>query len=39
MPVTVEIPVEKWMGKVLEVTLGATADEGGTRSQIGRAHV
>ncbi|RLC86590.1 MAG: acetyl-CoA decarbonylase/synthase complex subunit delta [Chloroflexi bacterium] len=32
MPVTVEIPVEKWMGKVLEVTLGATADEGGTRS-------
>ncbi|HEC34715.1 MAG TPA: acetyl-CoA decarbonylase/synthase complex subunit delta [Chloroflexi bacterium] len=28
----VEIPVEKWRGKVLEVTLGATADEGGTRS-------
>jgi len=27
-----EIPVEKWRGKVLEVTLGATADEGGTRS-------
>jgi len=29
---TVEIPVEKWTGKVLEVTLGATAEEGGTRS-------
>ncbi len=28
----VEIPVEKWTGKVLEVTLGATAEEGGTRS-------
>ncbi|MFQ6099651.1 MAG: acetyl-CoA decarbonylase/synthase complex subunit delta [Anaerolineae bacterium] len=32
MPVTVEIPIEKWTGKVREVTLGATADEGGTRS-------
>ncbi|HEY75021.1 MAG TPA: acetyl-CoA decarbonylase/synthase complex subunit delta [Thermoflexia bacterium] len=29
----VEIPVEKWTGKVLEVTLGATAEEGGTRSR------
>ncbi len=28
----VEVPVEKWTGKVLEVTLGATAEEGGTRS-------
>jgi acetyl-CoA decarbonylase/synthase complex subunit delta len=28
----VEIPVEKWPGKVLEVTLGATAAEGGTRA-------
>lgn len=28
----VEIPVEKWTGKVREVTLGATAAEGGTRS-------
>jgi acetyl-CoA decarbonylase/synthase complex subunit delta len=28
----VEVPVQKWSGKVLEVTLGATADEGGTRS-------
>ena len=28
----VEIPVEKWSGAVLEVTLGATADDGGTRS-------
>ncbi len=32
MPVTVEIPVEKWRGKVREVTLGATPDDGGTRS-------
>jgi acetyl-CoA decarbonylase/synthase complex subunit delta len=29
---TVEIPKEKWSGNVREVTLGATADEGGTRS-------
>lgn len=29
---TVEIPKEKWSGSVREVTLGATADEGGTRS-------
>jgi len=29
---TVEIPKEKWTGSVCEVTLGATADEGGTRS-------
>jgi len=28
----VEIPVEKWTGEVREITLGATADEGGTRS-------
>ncbi len=28
----VEIPVEKWTGKVREATLGATAAEGGTRS-------
>lgn len=27
-----EIPVEKWSGKVREVTLGATAAEGGTRT-------
>ncbi len=31
MPVSVEIPIEKWNGKVREVTLGATAAEGGTR--------
>jgi acetyl-CoA decarbonylase/synthase complex subunit delta len=31
MPVTVETPKEKWTGKVREVTLGATATEGGTR--------
>jgi acetyl-CoA decarbonylase/synthase complex subunit delta len=33
MPVTVETPLEKWTGKVREVTLGATPDKGGTRSK------
>lgn len=33
MPITVEIPKEKWTGKVREVTLGATAAEGGTRQK------
>jgi acetyl-CoA decarbonylase/synthase complex subunit delta len=33
MPVTVEIPVEKWTGSIREVTLGATADQGGTRTK------
>ncbi len=33
MPVAVEIPKEKWTGKVREITLGATPAEGGTRSQ------
>ena len=33
MPITVEIPKEKWTGKVREVTLGATAADGGTRSK------
>ena len=33
MPVTVAIPKEKWTGKVREVTLGATSDEGGTRTK------
>jgi acetyl-CoA decarbonylase/synthase complex subunit delta len=33
MPVTVEIPKEKWTGKIREVTLGATAAEGGTRTK------
>jgi acetyl-CoA decarbonylase/synthase complex subunit delta len=32
MAVTVQIPVDKSTGKVREVTLGATAAEGGTRS-------
>ncbi|MCL5026529.1 MAG: CO dehydrogenase/acetyl-CoA synthase subunit delta [Chloroflexi bacterium] len=32
MPVTVETPTEKWAGKVREITLGATAAEGGTRT-------
>ncbi len=31
MPVTVEVPVEKWSGTVRTITLGATAAEGGTR--------
>jgi acetyl-CoA decarbonylase/synthase complex subunit delta len=34
MPVTVETTTEKWTGSVREVTLGATADEGGTRTRI-----
>lgn len=29
----VEIPKEKWTGKVREVVLGATSDQGGTRSR------
>lgn len=30
---TIEIPKEKWAGKVREVTLGATTAEGGTRAR------
>jgi acetyl-CoA decarbonylase/synthase complex subunit delta len=33
MPVTVEIPKERWTGTIREVTLGATSAEGGTRSR------
>ncbi|MGC9333359.1 MAG: acetyl-CoA decarbonylase/synthase complex subunit delta [Anaerolineae bacterium] len=33
MAVTVEIPAERWTGSVREVTLGATADQGGTRTK------
>jgi acetyl-CoA decarbonylase/synthase complex subunit delta len=33
MPVTVEIPKERWTGTIREVTLGATADEGGSRTR------
>lgn len=33
MPVTVEIPKEKWAGQVRAVTLGATPAEGGTRAR------
>jgi acetyl-CoA decarbonylase/synthase complex subunit delta len=33
MPVTVEIPKEKWAGQVREIALGATAAEGGTRAK------
>ncbi len=32
MAANVDIPVEKWSGSVRQVTLGATAAEGGTRS-------
>ncbi len=33
MPVTVEIPKEKYAGKVREITLGATKEQGGTRAK------
>lgn len=33
MPVTVDIPKEKWTGTIREVTIGATSAEGGTRSR------
>ena len=33
MPQSIEVPKEKWTGKVREVTLGATAAEGGTRAR------
>jgi acetyl-CoA decarbonylase/synthase, CODH/ACS complex subunit delta len=33
MPVTVEIPKEKWNGAVREIVLGATAEQGGTRAK------
>jgi acetyl-CoA decarbonylase/synthase complex subunit delta len=33
MPVTVELPKEKYAGKVREVTLGATKEQGGTRAK------
>ena len=33
MPVRVEIPKERWTGTSREVTLGATADEGGSRTK------
>jgi acetyl-CoA decarbonylase/synthase complex subunit delta len=33
MAVSVEIPRQRWAGHVREITLGATADEGGTRSK------
>jgi len=32
MAVAIEVPVEKWAGSLREITLGATAAEGGTRS-------
>jgi acetyl-CoA decarbonylase/synthase complex subunit delta len=31
MPVSLEVPVEKWSGHVRPITLGATPSEGGTR--------
>ena len=33
MPVTVEIPKEKYTGKVREIVLGATKEQGGTRAR------
>jgi acetyl-CoA decarbonylase/synthase complex subunit delta len=33
MPMMVEVPKEKWAGKVREVTLGATREQGGTRAR------
>jgi acetyl-CoA decarbonylase/synthase complex subunit delta len=33
MPVTVEIPKEKYAGKVREITIGATKEQGGTRTK------
>ena len=33
MAVTVEIPKDKYAGKVREITIGATKDQGGTRSK------
>jgi acetyl-CoA decarbonylase/synthase complex subunit delta len=29
----VEIPKDKWLGQVRNITLGATAQDGGTRAQ------
>ncbi len=34
MPVTVEIPKDKYAGKVREIVLGATKDQGGTREKV-----
>ena len=34
MPATIEIPKDKWPGSVREVTIGATAQDGGTRSHV-----
>jgi acetyl-CoA decarbonylase/synthase complex subunit delta len=34
MASAVEVPKEKWAGKVREVTIGATAAEGGTRANV-----
>ena len=33
MPVTIELPKEKYAGKVREITLGATKEQGGTRAK------
>ena len=30
---TIDVPKEKWSGKVREITLGATAEQGGTRAK------
>lgn len=33
MPITVDIPKEKWSGAVREIVLGATPEQGGTRAK------
>ena len=33
MPISVEIPIEKYAGAVREITLGATKEQGGTRAK------
>ena len=33
MTPAVQVPIEKWTGKIREITLGATAAEGGTRTR------
>ena len=33
MPVDVAIPVESWTGTIREITIGATAEKGGTRGK------
>ncbi len=34
MPISIDVPKEKWTGTIREITLGATAAEGGTRTRV-----